>query len=410
MEVVVCGAGIAGLAAAGRFAARGDEVVVLERAPGPRPQGYMVDYFGPGWQAAARMGVLDAVRGRGYRVSEVAYLDDRGRRRAGLPFARFAASRDGELVSIMRPDLEAALREHLPDRVDLRYGAEVVGVRDGEDGAEVALADGARVHADLVVGADGIHSAVRRHVFGPEDRFLRHLGFHTAAFVVDDPRTHAELGGRFCLTDTTDRMLGLYGLRDGRVAVFAVHRTPDPALPDDLRAAVRERYGSLGWVAHRVLELCPPGTQIYYDQVAQVEMDRWTGRRVVLLGDAAAAVSLLAGQGASLGVAGAFALVDRLDRSGSVPAGLAAFEALWRPVVTEVQRTARRGMRWFLPQTPAQLRVRRWALRLAVLPAINRLVADAVAGRQVDLLAALDRAPLAERPAAARPAVPPRTG
>ncbi|WP_214401759.1 FAD-dependent monooxygenase [Pseudonocardia lacus] len=399
MKVVICGAGIAGLAAAGRFAARGDDVVVLERAPGPRPQGYMIDFFGPGHRAAALTGLLPAVRERGYRVSEAAYLDAAGRRRAGLPFAKFAAAQGAELVSIMRPDLEAVLAEHLPDRVDVRYGSAVSAVEDGDDGARVVLGDGTAVEADLVVGADGIHSAARRRIVGPDRGLVRHLGFHTAAFTVDDPGIHAAVRDRFCMTDTVDRMVGMYGLRDGRVAVFTVHRSTDPTPPADPRAAVRAEYGSLGWVVPRVLELCPPAPRMYYDTVAQVVAPHWRGRRVVLVGDAAHAVSLLAGQGASLAVAGALVLADRLDAAGTVAAGLADYEARWRPVVTEVQADARRGMRWFLPRTPGRLRLRRLALRLAVLPAVNRLVAGAVAGSPVDLDAVL-----ADRTAMAAPA------
>jgi len=398
MKVVVCGAGIAGLAAAGRFAARGDEVLVLERAAGPRPQGYMIDFFGPGHRAAALTGLLPAVRARGYRVSEVAYLDAAGRRRAGLPFARFATARGAELVSIMRPDLEAALAEHLPDGVEVRYGAAVASVDDGDDGAAVVLADGSAVEADLVVGADGIRSAVRRHVVGADDGVVRGLGFHTAAFVVDDPGLHAELRERFCVTDTADRLVGMYGLRDGRVAVFTVHRSTDAVLPADPRAAVRAEYGGLGWVVPRVLELCPPAPEMYYDEVAQVRAPRWRGRRVVLVGDAAHAVSLLAGQGASLSVAGAYVLADRVDRARSVPEGLLDYETRWRPVVTAVQDSARRGTNWFLPRTPGQLRARRLALRLAVLPAVNRLVAAVAAGDPVDLDAVLADRPTGPAP------------
>ncbi len=380
MKVIVCGAGIAGLALAGRLGARGHDVTLLERAPGPRRQGYMMDFFGPGYDAAEAMGVLPRIRELGHLVTEVAYLDRAGRRRAGLPFARFAESRAGRLVSILRPDLEAALREHLPAAVDLRHGVEPVAVEDGADRVRVTLADGTGLEADLLVGADGIHSEVRRLVFGPEQRYLRPLGFHTAAWTFADPQVHGELRDRFCITDTVDRQVGLYGLPDGRVAAFAVHRTAEPALPADPRAAVREQYRDLGWVVPRVLDHCPPGAEVYYDRVAQLVAPRWSGRRVTLLGDAGYAVSLLAGQGASMAVAGAYVLADRLDRAGSVAEALAGYEALWRPVVTDVQRSARRGIRWFLPGSATDLLVRRAALRLAVLPGVNRVVAAAVAG------------------------------
>ncbi|QFZ20030.1 FAD-dependent oxidoreductase [Saccharothrix syringae] len=374
MRVVVAGAGIAGLALAHRLGTLGHDVVVLERAPAPRTAGYMVDFFGPGYDAAERMGLLPRLRELGYRVAEAAYVDRRGRRVAGLRFDRLARAVDGRLLSIMRPDLERALREDLPPGVELRHGARVVGVERHADHAVARLADGSAVPGDLLVGADGVHSAVRRLVFG--DGHVRHLGFHTAAFTFDDPAVHELVRGRFCVTDTVGRQVGFYGLRDGRVAAFTVHRTSSPRLPRDPRAAVLETYGSLGWVVPRALARCP--AEIYYDQVAQVELPRWTSGRVALVGDACGAVSLLAGQGASLGIAGAWVLAGHLDD----PAG---YERAWRPVVEDRQRVARSGARWFLPASPLRLHARRLAVRLSTLPGVDRVIATSLVGKPVTL-------------------------
>ena len=402
MRVVVCGAGIAGLAAAERLGALGHDVVVLEQAPGPRQQGYMIDFFGPGYDAAEATGLLPRLLDVGYDVSEAGYLDAAGRRRAGLSFKRFAAPRGGRLVSLMRPDLEAALRAQLPPAVEVRYGAELVGLRDGPEEVRVELADGTALVADLLVGADGIHSAVRRLLFGPERAFVRYLGYHTVAFSFVDPDIHAALGDRFCLTDTTDRMIGLYGLRGDRVAVFGVHRAADPTLPADPGAAVHDAYREMGWVVPRVLEHCPSGAQLYYDVVAQIELPRWTRRRVALVGDAACAVSLLAGQGASLGIAGAYLLADRLARAGSMDEALAGYESRWRPVAEATQRSARRGMTWFLPRTAGQLRTRRLVLRLAMLPGVDRLVSATLTGAPVELAEVLARGGPARQPSQPR--------
>ncbi|RKT55019.1 FAD-dependent monooxygenase [Saccharothrix australiensis] len=377
MRVVVCGAGIAGLTLAGRLATTGHEVVVVERSRGPRPEGYMIDFFGPGYDVAERMGLLPRFHELGYRFLEAGYHDGTGRRRAGLSFERFAAGLHGRMTSIMRPDVELILRTALPPEVDLRFGAAVVAVDDRADGVSVALSDGTSLDADLLVGADGIHSTVRRLVFGDEAEFLRYLGFHTAAFTFTDPEVHRLVAGRFCLTDTVGGQVGCYGLRDGGVAAFTVHRTPDPTLPADPRAAVRATYGTLGWIVPRVLERCPP--EIFYDQVAQVELPRWRSGRVVLVGDACGAVSLLAGQGASLGMGGAFVLAEHLDDPD-------AYERRWRPVVVEKQRVARAGARWFLPATPLRLHVRRWAMRLARLPWVDRRIATSLVGKPTALL------------------------
>jgi len=211
MKAVICGAGIAGLALAQRLAVLGWEVVVLEKAPGPRTQGYMIDFFGAGYDAAEAMGVLPRLREPGYVLEEARFIDADGRSRARLGFEQFARTVGGRLLSIMRPDLESALRESLPGDVDLRFATTPADVDNRTDGVRVTLANGEVLDADLLVGADGIHSTVRGMVFGEERNFLRHLGFHTAAWTFHDPAIRDRLGDRFCLTDSVDRQIACTG-------------------------------------------------------------------------------------------------------------------------------------------------------------------------------------------------------
>ena len=91
---------------------------------------------------------------------------------------------------------------------------------------------------------------------------------------------------------------------------------------------------------------------------AQIELPQWSRHRVVLLGDAAYAVSLLAGQGASLAIAAAYMLAEQLATASSVQTALNHYERLWRPVAEEKQQVARNGICWFLPHSRAQLRAR----------------------------------------------------
>ena len=209
------------------------------------------------------------------------------------------------------------------------------------------------------------------------------------AYTFDAPDIQAAVNGRFVLTDTIGSQFGFYGLRDGRVASFAVHRTADPSLPADPRAAIRASYSGLGWVVPEALELCPSPEEIYYDQVAQIVMPTWSKGRVVLLGDAAYAVSLLAGQGASLGIAGAYVLAECLRRAETIEAALTEYEQLWRPEVEAKQRVGRSAARWFLPASSLQLVGRRVALHLLRLPLLNRLAPTAVAGKPITLIQTL---------------------
>ncbi|MGD3109658.1 hypothetical protein [Streptomyces sp. YGL11-2] len=227
----------------------------------------------------------------------------------------------------------------------------------------------------------GYGGLVRRFGEGAEERFLRHLGFHTAAFTFDAPEAHDRIGDRFCLTESTGRQIGFYRLCDGQVAVFTVHRTPDPTLPPDPRAALLRHYDGLGWITPQALDRCPAADHVYYDQVAQIDLPSWSRGHVTLVGDACQAVSLLAGQGASLPIAGAYLLAQRLDRDPTIETALDHYEQSWRPVVADRQRTARNAARWFVPHSAWQLHVRRAALRATSLPAINRYVGKALAGK-----------------------------
>ncbi|MDT0330647.1 FAD-dependent oxidoreductase [Nocardiopsis lambiniae] len=381
MRALIVGAGIAGLTLAHRLSHHGWDVTLVERAPGPRPQGYMIDFFGPGYDAAEAMGILPRLRERGHHITEAVLVDEDGRPRASMGFERFARSLGGSLISIMRPDLELTLSEALPPGVEVRYGTGPRQITEHADGVRVTLDDGRTLEADLLVGADGIHSTVRDMVFGPEERYLHHLGFHTAAYTFDDARIHAATRGRFHLTDSLGAQMGLYALEGERVAAFTVHRTPDTTLPADPREALRRTYAGLGWVVPRALEACPPPEEVYYDHVAQIRMERWSSGRTVLLGDACQAVSLLAGQGASLGMGGAYVLGAELARADDVAEGLRRYERRWRPVVEERQRAALTGTSWFLPDTPARLRLRRMFLRLAALPGVDRWVASSLSGK-----------------------------
>ncbi|WP_017537556.1 FAD-dependent monooxygenase [Nocardiopsis halophila] len=380
MKALISGAGIAGLAAAHRLAHHGWQVTVLDKAPGPRPQGFMIDFFGPGHDAARTMGLLPAIEQAGHRFRDAAFVDEHGRVRATAPFSAFAQATGG-LVSILRPDLEHVLRQALPETVELRYGARVTGARTAPDGAAARLHDGTDLEADLLIGADGIHSPVRRALFGDTPDHLRHLGFHTAAYTFHDPHVHEHVRDRFFLTDTTGAQMGLYGLGNGLIAAFIVFRTQDTHLPHDPRAALRSACSGLGWLVPRALRACPEPDRIYYDHVAQTHVPSWSSGRAVLVGDSAYAVSLLAGQGASLAVGGAYTLAEHLARAATPELGLAAYERAWRPVAEQRRRAALRTAHWFLPRSRTRLHARRLMLGLLALPGTGRLMTRMLTGK-----------------------------
>jgi 2-polyprenyl-6-methoxyphenol hydroxylase-like FAD-dependent oxidoreductase len=128
------------------------------------------------------------------------------------------------------------------------------------------------------------------------------------------------------MTDTVGRQMGFYGLRSGEVAIFAVHRTTDPALPAAAREAVRREYAPLGWLVPQALAACPPADRLYYDLVAQIEVPAWTRDRVVLLGDAAHPMTPNLGQGAGQAIEDAVVLDECLAQAASIEEALTHYE------------------------------------------------------------------------------------
>jgi 2-polyprenyl-6-methoxyphenol hydroxylase-like FAD-dependent oxidoreductase len=146
-----------------------------------------------------------------------------------------------------------------------------------------------------------------------------------------------------------------------------------------------EAYGDLDWIVPELLEHCPHGPpDLYFDVVSQVEVPRWSTGRVVLAGDSCQCVSLLAGQGASLAVAGAYVLAEELAAcEGDVPSALDRYESRLRPAIRDKQAAGRRIVNWFVPASPLRLAIRDIALRLSRWPGVAALFRRGLAAGSV---------------------------
>ncbi|RVX38344.1 2-polyprenyl-6-methoxyphenol hydroxylase-like FAD-dependent oxidoreductase [Nonomuraea polychroma] len=371
MKALVCGAGIAGLTMAWHLERAGWEVEMVERAAAFRDGGYMIDFYGPGFQVAERMGLRQRLMEARYPVNELSYVDRTGRQTSHLTLT----SGMEQVVSLLRGDLARAIADDV--QAPIVYGASVESVEQGADGVSLRLTDGTSRDVDLLVGADGAHSRVRGLVFG--DVAPRYLGHQVAAYMVNDEALNRRIGTRYQMLTEPGLMAGAYALRDDRLALLFLRREPDPALPADPAAALGRHFGHLGWILPEVLSRCPDPPELYYDQVTQVEMAHWHRGRVVLVGDACQAVSLFAGHGASMAMAGAWVLADELAAGrGDVPAAAARYQARMAPAIGEVQRFGRRFVKWMAPSNRWRIGVRDLLFRLAALPGGDRLFVNSL--------------------------------
>lgn len=179
MHILVSGAGVAGLSAAVNLTARGHRVTVVERASHFRVNGSPIDVRGDAIEIAEKMGLLDEIRERRLRMTDqTVFVDESGAVVAPLPVAETSDSEDD--IEIAREDLANLLVAALPAETTLIFRDSVETLADDGAGVDVRFVSGRTERFDLVIGADGLHSVVRRLAFGPEQQFRQHLGVYTA--------------------------------------------------------------------------------------------------------------------------------------------------------------------------------------------------------------------------------------
>lgn len=372
MRAVIIGAGIAGLAAALRLSQIGWDSLVIERAPQRRSGGYAVTFGGIGYDAAERMGILPALERKAFVTEELVYHRPDGRRRFALTRETIAATTGPRSMTILRGDIETVLYERVHDSAEIRFGTTVTAVDQDAHTVHVTLSDGTVEQADLLVGADGLHSATRALLFGPERDFLLDLDHKVAVYMLDK-RPAAIAPGTTGTLSSGGRTAAVISVGDGRNVAFFGYRTGHAAPGEDAATQLRRVYGDLGWVIPEALDGLARADSVYFDTISQVVAPTWSRGRVVLLGDAAWCVTLFAGYGSALAVGGADRLGTELERHpGDVGAALAAWEAALRPEVDKKQKLGRRVKGVYAPANPLLLWLTQLPLRLAALPPVRR--------------------------------------
>ncbi len=373
--VLVSGMGIAGPTLAYWLKAAGFVPTLVESAPTLRSGGYIIDFWGLGYDIAERMGLLDRIHRIGYHVREMRIVDDRGARITGFRTRTFTELTGGRFVSLARSDLSRLLFDAVKDGTETIFDDEIVDFRQEAGHVEVRFRQAGQRRFDLLIGADGLHSAVRGLAFGPESRFEKNLGYAVAAFEVHRYRPRDE--DVYIMYGRPGLMLGRFTQREEKTLFLFVFSTEARELPSRLdlqKALLRERYHDAKWESPRVLDELEQTQELYLDRVSQIRMESWSQGRVGLVGDAAFCVSLLAGQGSALAMISAYVLAGELMRAGGRhEEAFAGYEALLRPFISAKQRGAEGFAGMFAPRTGWGLQVRNCIIKAFAIPGLARL-------------------------------------
>jgi 2-polyprenyl-6-methoxyphenol hydroxylase-like FAD-dependent oxidoreductase len=383
--ILISGAGIAGPTLAFWLRAAGLQPTLVERAPQPRTGGYVVDFWGLGYDIAERMGLIGDINRIGYHMREMRIVDQTGKRLAGFGTSVFGELTNGRYVTLGRSGLSRLLIEKIKGTTEVIFDDEVVGLQQQQDHVRASFRQAGERRFDLVIGADGLHSKVRSLALGPQQRFEKHLGYAVAAFEVRGYRPRDE--DVYVMYGEPGRMLGRFTMRDDRTLFLFVFATGDEPVPEALalqKTMLQNRYGAGKWECSRILAELDRSPQLYFDRVSQIRMDRWSQGRVALVGDAAFCVSLLAGQGSALAMISAYVLAGEIARAGGRhEEAFGRYDALLRAFINKKQQGAERFASVFAPATQWGLYLRNQIIRAFAIKGLARLI---VGGDIVDTL------------------------
>lgn len=376
-KILVSGAGIAGPCLAYWLLQHGFEPVLVERAPAPRTGGYIIDFWGIGFDVAEKMGLVPALRREGYAIDEVRIVDEQGNKTGGFSASALQTVIGDRYLSILRSDLAQLIYGSLEGKVRTLFGDTVVALDQDDGGATVNFRHAPPERFDLVIGAGGLHSPVRGLVFGPQERYESYLGYYVASFsAVGYPRRDPHAYVSYA---APGRQVSRYSLRGDRTVFFFVF-AKDARLPigphdaEAQKAALREAFGRDKWECPAILRALDDADDLYFDAVSQICMDSWVKDRVALIGDAGFAPSLLAGQGAALAMAAAYILAGELGKAGGDHrTAFRTYEEMLQPFMAKKQRAARSFAGSFAPRTSFGIYLRNRVTRLMTRPFIIRL-------------------------------------
>lgn len=377
LRIAISGAGVAGPALAHWLLRAGHEPTLIEHAPAFRTGGYVIDFWGLGYRVAQRMGIEQEVRDAGYQVQRLESVDDAGRVRASMRTDAFERLAGGCFTSLPRGDLAAAVYATVAHRCETLFDDSITAIDEHDDAVGLTLRSGRQRAFDLVVGADGLHSNVRRQVFGPDADYEHYLGCRVAACVVEGYRPRDELV--YLTHCAPGRQAARFTLRDNRSLFLFVFRSEETVDPGSLQARkqlLRDEFGHAGWECPRMLDAMTDAEDLYFDVVSQVRMPAWSRGRVALIGDAVACISLLGGEGTGLAMTEAYVMAGELLRAdGDHRRAFAAYEASLRPLIARKQKTALGLVNFFAARTHAGIWLRDMGIRAMNLPWLTRLIA-----------------------------------
>ncbi len=351
--VLISGAGIAGLTLAYWLNRYGYKVTVIETAAGPRKGGAAIDVRGEAVGIADRMGILDKIKVKKITTS-VEFVDADNKCLATLK--NFGEDNLKQDIELNRDDLVAIIYEAANTDIEYLFNNRIKTIHQDNDKVLVTFENGEKLNFDFVFGADGVHSSVRKLVFGDETLYNHFFGAYFAILKVEETLGKLNRGKLFNLPNK------LAATSDNGNS-FVLFRSPklNYAYRDDAayKNILMENFAGCGWKTADILKAMTNSENLYFDEVCQIKMSSWTKGRIALIGDAAHCSGFPTGMGTSLAMQGATILANELmTANGDYNSAFSKYNSAFHPFVEAIQGTIINGLDFLVPKTEEAIKVR----------------------------------------------------
>jgi 2-polyprenyl-6-methoxyphenol hydroxylase-like FAD-dependent oxidoreductase len=353
-NILISGAGIAGLALAYWLKKYGFNPTVIEQSPKLREGGYAIDFFGAGFDVAEKMQLLPDLEKVDLKIRQVVFVDENNTCRGGMDAYKIRRLVNGRFYNLLRSDLSKVMYDHLDKDIQIIFGDTISNIDQKNQEVVVTFKSGKVRNFDLVAGADGLHSNVRNLVFGEESAFEKYFGYYVSSFTTEN---YTDSNDSFVSYNVPKKQVSIYSSPGNKLTSVFIFSSAQKLKYDhhDIekqKQILRDEFMNFGWECPALLERLYTTTDFYFDPISQIKMKQWTKERVTLVGDAASCPSLLSGQGSTMAMVGAYVLAGELKAAaGDYNAAFRKYENIMMPLIETKQKLAQSFAGTLIPKS-----------------------------------------------------------
>ena len=374
-NILILGAGIAGVTLAYWLKKFGFNPTLVEHAPKLREGGYAIDFWGAGFDVAERMGILPELDKADLKITEVTVVSEKGKRKCGIDYIQLKRLMNGRAFTLLRSDLSKIIYSHLGQH-EIIFGDSITNLEQSPAKVTATFQSGKTRDFHLVIGADGLHSTIRKLIFGDESQFEHFYGYYTSSYTIADDLTDRYA---FLMYNTPRKQVAIYSTGERKVTTaFFIFSSQKKILyaHHDIEAQkqiLRNEFEGAGWQCQKLLAKIDSTSDFYFDVVSQIQMSHWSKDRVTLVGDACDCPSLLSGQGSTLAMVGAYILAGELkEAKGNYKTAYERYENIFKPFIRDKQKIAQGFAKSFVPQSTFSIWMRNIGIKLMALDFVSK--------------------------------------